>query len=386
MDIKSFFSWFLNKIKKKYLAYLLKKYSDKTVYNLFKTDYNKRAILFYSPVSFLLNKNHEWYMRDTLYERNRIIASSLNKNKFIVDIAEWTNSNFKAKFKYDLIVDHGNLHQKIYVEQIRKPKIISILATAYFKFNNKQEAERIKYFNKKNKITAYPKRQISEVKLNLSNLILLHGNNLTKNTYPKIYHDKIFNIPNYPFPFLINNKKFEKENKQSFLFVGSSLGQIHKGLDLLLEVFLELQEFNLYILGKIEKENELLSIYSKRIAESKNIFLEGWITPNSSTFKNLITKCGFVIHPSCSEGMSGGVINCMASGLIPVISKYSGIDVQDCGFIVENEIENIKKQIIEISKLKLETLIVKSNLSTTKVIGLKNKFINEIDNAILSQT
>ena len=84
--------------------------------------------------------------------------------------------------------------------------------------------------------------------------------------------------------------------------------------------------------------------------------------------------------------MSGGVINCMASGLIPVISKYSGIDVQDCGFIVENEIENIKNQIIEISKLKLETLIVKSNLSTTKVIGLKNKFINEIDNAILSQT
>ncbi len=45
--------------------------------------------------------------------------------------------------------------------------------------------------------------------------------------------------------------------------------------------------------------------------------------------------CGFIVFPSCAEGMSGSVINGMTQGLIPICSPEAGVDLDDFGFTLE---------------------------------------------------
>lgn len=365
-----------NKIKNRYFVYIYEKRVHKTIYNFYKKNYKKRAALIYSPVSFIFHKNHKWYLRDTLYERNRIVAEILNSNNYIVDIYEWTINNYENKFNYDLVIDHGNLHKKICDSQKINPFIISFLATSYYEFNNNAEIKRINNFIERNQINTLPKRQLNKMNLDLCDVILLHGNKETKNTYPDKFHRKIHTIPNYPFSFLISDikKKYDDKIKKTFLYFGSSLGQIHKGLDLLIEVFLELKNLNLYICGKFEKEEELKKIYLDKIMKSDNIFLTGWILPNSDMYKEIISKSGFVILPSCSEGIAGGVINCMASGLIPVVSKNSGIDIEKTGYLINDSIKDIKKQLNEIIKVECYELELQSEEAIRQVSNMKKNF------------
>lgn len=45
--------------------------------------------------------------------------------------------------------------------------------------------------------------------------------------------------------------------------------------------------------------------------------------------------CGFIVFPSCAEGMSGSVINGMTQGLIPICSPEAGVDLEDFGYTLE---------------------------------------------------
>lgn len=44
----------------------------------------------------------------------------------------------------------------------------------------------------------------------------------------------------------------------------------------------------------------------------------------------------YVILPSCSEGQATSVLTVMCNGLIPFITKYYGIDIQDFTFQINN--------------------------------------------------
>ena len=54
---------------------------------------------------------------------------------------------------------------------------------------------------------------------------------------------------------------------------------------------------------------------SPRAVRDPNIHPVGWVTVNGSEYNELVRKCAFVILPSCSEGQSGSVVQCMYSGL-----------------------------------------------------------------------
>ena len=65
--------------------------------------------------------------------------------------------------------------------------------------------------------------------------------------------------------------------------------------------------------------------------------------------RNQITM--FILFPSCSEGMASGVLTCMNHGLIPIITKECGIDIEKgVGELIENySVDNISKIINKIS-------------------------------------
>jgi glycosyltransferase involved in cell wall biosynthesis len=63
----------------------------------------------------------------------------------------------------------------------------------------------------------------------------------------------------------------------------------------------------------------------------------GWVDLNSDYFDEIALECTWVISTSFSEGGGGSILNCMAKGLIPVISKSCSIDLPDnTGFYIND--------------------------------------------------
>jgi hypothetical protein len=140
------------------------------------------------------------------------------------------------------------------------------------------------------------------------------------------------------------------------LFFASS-GQVGKGLDLLLEIFPRHPDLNLNICSSFKYEKDFCKCFHNELFKTDNIHPIGRILVNSYEYENLMRKCVFCILPSCSEGQAGSVVQCMASGLIPVVTKETGIDTENFGFTFRNDsIEEIEHTILSLSQLPPEKL------------------------------
>jgi glycosyltransferase involved in cell wall biosynthesis len=119
----------------------------------------------------------------------------------------------------------------------------------------------------------------------------------------------------------------------------------------LLEIFPKYPDLHLYICSEFAKEADFCSCYHKELHETPNIHPIGWITVNGPKYDELVKKCAFVIHPTCSEGQPGSVVQCMYSGLIPLVTKETGIDTEDFGITFEGDgLEEIERVILEVSR------------------------------------
>jgi glycosyltransferase involved in cell wall biosynthesis len=182
------------------------------------------------------------------------------------------------------------------------------------------------------------------------------GNGFALSTYEyaqkPIYSLPISTCATYPWP---EDKDFEKCRK-SFLWFGSS-GLVHKGLDLILEVFKEMPEYNLTLCGPIAKETDFVQLYHQELYETPNIHLHGWVDVDSDEFIDIANSCIALLFPSCSEGQSAAVVNCMHAGVLPIVSRQSGFDVQDFGITLTNcSIEEMKDTIRFVSRIPPEKL------------------------------
>lgn len=144
--------------------------------------------------------------------------------------------------------------------------------------------------------------------------------------------------------------------KKKFICFGCN-GLIHKGIDILCDVFSQLPECTLSLYGINEKELPLL----KKICPH-NVNICANINVQSEEFLiELVKKNAFIILPSCSEGMSTGVVTCMLHGLIPIVSKESGLlDSKLVTFLEEFSVEYITNIIKNIISTEDEKLIEQS--------------------------
>jgi glycosyltransferase involved in cell wall biosynthesis len=183
------------------------------------------------------------------------------------------------------------------------------------------------------------------------------GNQFTMSTYAyakkPIYRIPISTCTMYPFP---EDKNYETCRK-NYLWLGS-YGMVHKGLDLTLDAFADMPDYQLTICGPIQQEKDFERAYYKELYQTPNIRTVGWVDVNSSEFTEITKKCVGLIFPTCSEGQSGSVVNCLHAGLIPIVSYESGVDVNsEFGVILkECTIEEIKNSVKQISSLSPQEL------------------------------
>jgi glycosyltransferase involved in cell wall biosynthesis len=317
-----------------------------------KKGFKGNVLLSYIIAPFLLPEGETIPNAHTNYWESWQIAHTFLDLGYNVDVIHYLNATFIPEKEYSFFIDaRRNLERLAPLLNNDCVKIMHI-DTAHWLFHNTAQMNRLLSLQQRKGIAIAPRKAIApNWGIEHADCATILGNDFTISTFSyaqkPIYRVPI-SCPNfYPWP---EAKNFDAYRKNFVWF--NSGGLVHKGLDLVLDAFAEMPEYNLFIMGPIDQEKDFQKVFSKELYQTPNIHTIGWIDINSSKFLEITNSCVGVILPSCSEGQSGSVVTCLHAGLIPVISYESGVDVHDFGFILKNcSIEEIQDSVRVVSGL-----------------------------------
>lgn len=169
-------------------------------------------------------------------------------------------------------------------------------------------------------------------------------NNRNLEKYNKQIHKiKINGLKNPSFDFDIDYNL----NGKSFAWFGSN-GLIHKGLDILVDVFSKLPDLTLNVYGLDMSEYKMIKhMLTKNIIVNPRV-----IVYNDEFICNVVRRNTFVVSLSCSEAMNSGVATCMMHGLIPLVTRESGYDSEPFIFEFPNyDLLSVYNTIISVSSI-----------------------------------
>jgi glycosyltransferase involved in cell wall biosynthesis len=225
-------------------------------------------------------------------------------------------------------------------------------------FSNYAEANRLRHFKNRKGVFLTPKREVywpwvfSTIN---SDALIIVGNKWTAATYND-YNDKIFTVP---VPYITTPENLVTTNGCQNKFVWfAGPGAVHKGLDLALEAVDRIgNDITLHVCGNLKREQQLIASYNDVLQKNDKIKLWGMVNPNDQTMHQICAESAFVLLPSCSEGSASSVITCMAKGLIPVVTKESGINLDGFGIeILEGSVEGVTAAMQKACALSIEEI------------------------------
>lgn len=366
----------------KYWSRFNKKIHDDLAHLNHAGQYKGNVLISYSTICFWGNSSELMKSHTNRYE-SYTIAKVFQERGYDVDVIDFENNNFIPKKKYKFFLDVGTNIERL--EKYLNKDCVKIFhaTTSYFEFNNKRELERFANLRERRKVHLKPDRLLPESRSeNLSDIILLLGNGQTKSTY-EFLHKEIYTIPLsslLTFPFN-ENKDIDLARKNVVWISGAGL--VHKGLDILLEAFAKIPDYKLHLVGKTN-DKDFLEIYKNEIS-LPNIINHGFLDLSGESFNKILGQSLFVVSASCSEGQSGSVIMGMHGGLIPIITKETGIDVFDFGLNFKDDtIDTVINTFTDLKNYSNQTLRTMSRKSHSYVNQnhTREKFRNEFENFV----
>lgn len=231
---------------------------------------------------------------------------------------------------------------------------------AFYGHQNKMVKGRTDHFNRIHNSDVICQRLVKDYhQLDIADAILQIGTKNTIETYPTEYRKKItlINQSSIDITDLDIHPTFSHKNE--YIWLGGG-GSILKGLDLVLDYFIQHPENILNIVGTVDKD--FLASYDNI---GSNIKFHGFMNILSSKFLDITKRCNFMIFPSCSEGgCPGSVINAMKFGLIPLVTRWAAPDyISEVGYCIS-----------DLSSMAISEAIRWSiNLSSEQIIELKQK-------------
>lgn len=208
------------------------------------------------------------------------------------------------------------------------------------------------------------------------------GNNHTKEQFVMDGLEevqKLYNLNGFYFDIYdieIQNKDFSSARKH-FLWWGSR-GALHKGLNIVIDIFKNRPDLTLHICGFKENEHEFFNYYNEALTNQlPNIINHGFVDMQSDDFKQIMNTCCAVVSPSLSEGGAIGIINVMANGgMIPIISTTSGLDVEHYGFMFDKidvrTVSNFIDKFVKLSTDEIKELSIKVKNETRDTYSIDN--------------
>jgi glycosyltransferase involved in cell wall biosynthesis len=286
------------------------------------------------------------------------IAKTFLDLGYQVDVIDENNDRFVPAKHYSFFVGNRINFDRIAASLNNNCVKVLHIDTAHWLFHNTAQYLRLLALQQRRGFTLPTRRWMK------ANLAIEHadyatslGNEFTVSTYryanKPIYRLPISTPALYPWD---EDKDFEQSRK-NFLWFGS-VGFVHKGLDLVLEAFIDIPDCHLTICGPVQQERDFERAYREMLYETPNVHTVGWVDIDSPRFLEITRNCIGVVYPSCSESGGGSVISCMHAGLIPIVSRESSVDVDESFGMVLKEcsIDEIKTSVRKISNLSTQEL------------------------------
>ena len=315
------------------------------------------VLLSYITDPFLLKEGEPVSNTHTHDGESLQIAKTFLKLGYNVDVIDYRDSTFVPQKAYSIFVSARTNFQRIAQKLNEDCLKIVHLDTAHWLFNNTAAYKRCLALQQRRAVTLESLTWVEpNWAIEYADCATVLGNTFTVNTYS--YAQKpIYRLP-IPtctvYPWREDNNYNNRRNQ--FLWFGSR-GLVHKGLDLVLEAFVEMPENHLTVCGPIQKDKDFEKTFYKELYQTSNIHTVDFVDVCSSEFVEIASKCIGLVYPSSSEGQSGAVATCLQAGLIPIISYESGIDVDDFGLVLKDcSIDEITSAIRMVSSLSGEEL------------------------------
>lgn len=329
----------------------------RVIYNANAADessYRKRALLVYVVKPFLPEASRRAFPSHQNERQCKHIAAILGEFGYIVDVVDVRNTRFRPSRDYDIVI--SNKANWGPTSAFRAgPMKIYLATTPNPRVHNANLKRRHDLLFARRQLRVMIRRRYAEVMpyVTKADAIVGLGNDLIMSTWKEVFEGPIYGFNNYGYKetrFTIESKDFARARRNFLFFAGGS--QILKGLDLLLEIFPRHPDLHLYVCSPFKNETDFCSCYHKTLYETPNVHPIGWIRVNSDKFYELVQRCAYVIHPSCSDASPGSVVQCMYSGLVPLVTRETGIDTEDFGLtFIDDSLEEIERVVLEVSQL-----------------------------------
>jgi glycosyltransferase involved in cell wall biosynthesis len=283
----------------------------------------------------------EFHFHSNWWE-SREIARIFVEEGYTVDAIHWTDDTFTPTHAYDVVFDISrNLGR---LAPLVPPAALKILhcTGSDAEYQNAAEARRVEDLRRRRggeytgqRAVAAPGVQARS--LEVADACSLLGNAYTLATYPERFHAKMRTVtvsasdlgPNFKRP-----GSYVPTEREFLWFFG--WGAVHKGLDLLLEVFAANPQWALNVVGNALDEPEFVRLYERELTVLPNIRAHRFLRPGGPEFGEVLRRCFCVVAPTCSEGTSAAVVTCLQAGLFPILSRDTGVSLPPgCGIYLE---------------------------------------------------
>jgi hypothetical protein len=309
----------------------------------------KRALLLYRITPFQLPPAHPEFLRHHNMQRARRIAAILDEFGYVVDAANGRLGRFHApRGHYDLVINDRVENRAKFPPETTRVFLATLTAHPV---HNARTRRRLAAARARRGCRLPEARVFGERMpfLASASAAIAIGNESTAGTWRAYYGGPIHRFDNYGIGDAPAAVKDFEAARRHFLFFGSRT-QVHKGLDLLLEIFPRHPGLHLHVCSMFAHEPEFVACYRRELYDTPNVHPVGWTTVNSPRFHELARTAAFVIHPSCSEGQAGSVVQCMHAGLIPLVTRETGIDLDGVGVtFADDSREAIERAVLDVS-------------------------------------
>jgi glycosyltransferase involved in cell wall biosynthesis len=300
---------------------------------------------------FLWDPDDPRRTRHTIFGQTQAITTALLERGYALDVISDRRSRFPPRARYDLFfggaIGFEGATRRLNADCIK----IVRLEFAHWLFNNHASLGRSLAVQQRRGITPQAVMQLPNRAIELADYGVLLGNEFTYGTYA-FAGKPIFELPN---PALTRSPWSEDKDfdacRRRFIWLGSRC-LAHQGLDRVLEAFAGMADFHLTVCGPVAEWPDFVAAYHKELHETPNIRLYGWIDITSPEFHALAGSSLCLVFPSCAEAQAGAVVSCMQAGLIPMVSRESGVDVDpDFGVLLPDcDVDTIARSVRELAE------------------------------------
>jgi glycosyltransferase involved in cell wall biosynthesis len=302
----------------------------------------QRALMLYTVRAFQGGRGPETHQN---IWQQRELARALAERGFEVDVADHDEDRRGLLTRdYDLVMDLHPRARPLFEGRMRPgARRLAYLTGSDAGFGNAAERARLDDLERRRGARLAPRRQCAPLPaaaLEACDAALYFGDARTLATYARFRLPPAFRLWNNGYDD-VEPTDAEQRDPRRFLFLGG-FGQVHKGLDLLLEAFAAEPGLELVVCSPFAAERDFARAYRRELRATPNIRAAGPADVKSARFRELQAGCGRMILPSCSEGQAGSVTVALSYGLPCVVSDRCGFDEPEIEVLADCAVATIR--------------------------------------------